>query len=85
MVLKGLIHFRHLSAKFGLGIKAVRPEGVFLFPKFGTQMALKNECSLDFLVLLYQNKRTRMLKVTKKLILQNLIMCIWGKLEEKIK
>jgi hypothetical protein len=48
-----------LSAKFGLGIKAVRPEGVFLFPKFGTQMALKNEYSLDFLVLLYQNKRTR--------------------------
>jgi hypothetical protein len=38
-----------LSAKFGLGIKAVRPEGVFLFPKFGTQMALKNEYSLDFL------------------------------------
>jgi hypothetical protein len=57
--LKGLIHFSHLSTKIGLEIKAVRPEGVFLFPNFSTQMALKNEYSLDFLVLLYQNKRTR--------------------------
>jgi hypothetical protein len=41
--LRGLIHFRHLSAKIGLEIKAVRPEEVFLFPNLGTQMALKNE------------------------------------------
>jgi hypothetical protein len=63
-MLKGLIHFRHLRYKIGLEIKAVRPEGrrvgpVSLFPNFGFQMALKNEFSLDFLVFLYQNKRTR--------------------------
>jgi hypothetical protein len=39
----GLIHFSHLSTKIGSEIKAVRPEGVFLFPNFGTQMALENE------------------------------------------